>query len=110
MSEVPTTSNNSSSTMCDLNDPEGSLYTDFASSSSPLQFVQPSRVGLLGGDDSETTASIDKSNSKKPNRKDWIDTENPLHCKPCDFTANDVQRQESCGHILSIVKPQDILN
>jgi len=80
MSETPAAKGNNSSTVSELNMTDESLYTDFANYKEPenKKVQQPPQ------------GSSDQTN-KRPNRKDWLDTSNPLHCKPCDFTAKDIQ-------------------
>lgn len=75
--------------------PGANLYTDFASDSIPTS-VQPVQSAMIEFKQTtkETQGKGDRTSEgqlKKPNRKDWIDTENPLHCKPCNFVAQNIE-------------------
>ncbi|XP_031563692.1 uncharacterized protein LOC116299205 [Actinia tenebrosa] len=83
--------------------PGANLYTDFASDSIPTP-VQPVQTAMFEANQTtkETQGKGDKTSEeqhKRPNRKDWIDTENPLRCKPCNFVAQNIE--EFQDHSLS---------
>lgn len=90
MSETPETKASNSSSDGDIDMSDGNLYTDFSNYTEPQSTtVQIKPEPQVSQPNDEKTTN--EQTNKKPNRKDWIDTENPLHCKPCDFNAKDVQ-------------------
>ena len=108
MSVTPSASGNDSSTIGDLSIPEGSLYTDFSSDAKPQIDVVVSQLSDVKADPEPATTSesivpkedkgkqeskdkAKEQTNKRPNRKDWIDIDNPLHCKPCEIIAKNMQ-------------------
>jgi uncharacterized membrane protein YcgQ (UPF0703/DUF1980 family) len=75
--------------------PGGNLYTDFSSDTipTPVQPVQTTMVQIsqLKNETHDKEDRTVEEQPKKLKRRDWIDTENPLHCKPCDFTAQNME-------------------
>lgn len=86
MSETPAAEDNAPSAVSDINMADESLYTDFTNYKESDNKKVPQAPQSSTDDDKPK-----EHTNKRPNRKDWLDTDNPLHCKPCDFTAKDIQ-------------------
>ncbi|XP_032233146.1 uncharacterized protein LOC5508508 isoform X2 [Nematostella vectensis] len=85
------------------------LYTDFTSTaevkSEPTEATDFTASAITSTDPSTSSSTVsgEGQEKSKPNhnkREEWLDKDDPLHCKVCDFKASDMQAFQN--HSLSV--------